>query len=320
MKDTVTTKYIRQNEIFADAFNYFIYGGEQIIAADCLEELDTREVDVPYGGPDGAGQPVQRIRDVIKSVTAMTDKKRAYLVLSIENQSGIHYAMAVKNMVCDALQYAKQVESAAASRKRAGNYSGISGDEYLSGFTREDHLMPVVTLVIYFGVREWDGPLSIHEMFGTQDAKVLTLVPNYKINLIMPADIQDEDFGKFHSTLREILSFIKYSKDADKLAEIVENNERFRHLNRTELDVLNACTSAELTMKEEEEECDVCLAIQTMKEKAAKEAAREVAQKACEQNVKIMSNLMKTMGWTAEQSMDAMGISEKDLEKLRAYL
>ena len=31
VKDTVTTKYMRQNEIFADAFNYFIYGGEQVI-------------------------------------------------------------------------------------------------------------------------------------------------------------------------------------------------------------------------------------------------------------------------------------------------
>ena len=25
VKDTVTTKYMRQNEIFADAFNYFVY-------------------------------------------------------------------------------------------------------------------------------------------------------------------------------------------------------------------------------------------------------------------------------------------------------
>ena len=30
VKDTVTTKYMRQNEIFADAFNYFVYGGEQV--------------------------------------------------------------------------------------------------------------------------------------------------------------------------------------------------------------------------------------------------------------------------------------------------
>lgn len=48
-KDTATIKYMRQNEIFADALNYFVYGGKQVISPDSLEELDTRELDVPYG-------------------------------------------------------------------------------------------------------------------------------------------------------------------------------------------------------------------------------------------------------------------------------
>ena len=87
VKDTVTTKYMRQNEIFADAFNYFVYGGEQVINPESLEELDTREIDVPYGGEKGAKQPVQKTRDVIKSVIAMMDKRTAYLLLAIENQS-----------------------------------------------------------------------------------------------------------------------------------------------------------------------------------------------------------------------------------------
>ena len=106
LKDTVTTKYMRQNKIFADLFNYFIYSGEQVIDPGSLEELDTREVDVPYGGKEGARQPVQRTRDVIKSVIAMKDRRTAYLLLAVEAQSNIHNAMPVKNMVYDALQYA----------------------------------------------------------------------------------------------------------------------------------------------------------------------------------------------------------------------
>lgn len=89
VKDTVTAKYMRQNEIFADAFNYFVYGGEQVIHPKSLKELDTREITVPYGGEKGASQPVQKTRDVIKSVVAMMDKSTAYLLLAIENQSNI---------------------------------------------------------------------------------------------------------------------------------------------------------------------------------------------------------------------------------------
>lgn len=313
VKDTVTTKYMRQNEIFADAFNYFVYGGEQVINPESLEELDTREIDVPYGGEKGAKQPVQKTRDVIKSVIAMMDKRTAYLLLAIENQSNIHYAMPVKNMVYDALQYAKQVEEAAASHKLSGDYKGVDSDEYLSGFMKADHLLPVVTLVIYFASKEWDGPLSIHEMFAGQDARVLAFVPDYKINLIAPAAIEDSEFEKFQTTLKEVLSFIKYSGNADKLQEVIGIDEKFRHLGRNEVDVLNACVNANLTMKKGEEVLDVCQAIQTIADRAAEKKRMDTLL----DNVK---KLMERMGWSAEQSMDVLSIPESDRNSLAQRL
>ena len=313
VKDTVTTKYMRQNEIFADAFNYFVYGGEQVINPESLEELDTREIDVPYGGEKGAKQPVQKTRDVIKSVIAMMDKRTAYLLLAIENQSNIHYAMPVKNMVYDALQYAKQVEEAAASHKLSGDYKGVDSDEYLSGFMKADHLLPVVTLVIYFASEEWDGPLSIHEMFAGQDARVLAFVPDYKINLIAPAAIEDSEFEKFQTTLKEVLSFIKYSGNADKLQEVIGIDEKFRHLGRNEVDVLNSCENANLTMKKGEEVLDVCQAIQTIADRAAE-------QKRMDTLLDNVKKLMERMGWSAEQSMDVLSIPESDRNSLAQRL
>ncbi len=313
VKDTVTAKYMRQNNVFADAFNYFVYEGEQVIDPNSLEELDTREIEVPYGGEEGAEQPVQRTRDVIKSVTAMTDQKTAYLVLAVENQSNVHYAMAVKNMVYDSLQYAKQVEKAVASHKKSGDYKAADSDEFLSGFMKEDRLMPVITLVIYFDSKVWDGPMSIHEMFNESNRRVLALVPDYKINLIAPASIEDSDFEKFSSTLREVLSFIKYSRDAKKLEETINSNEEFRHLGRTEVDVLNACVSANLTMKQDEEVLDVCLAIQTIADNAADKRQIETL-------LQSIKNLMQTMGWTAEQTMDNMKVSAADRKALAPFL
>lgn len=313
VKDTVTTKYMRQNEIFADAFNYFVYGGEQVIHPDSLKELDTREIDVPYGGENGAGQPVQKTRDVIKSVVAMMDKSTAYLLLAIENQSNIHYAMPVKNMVYDALQYAKQVEEAIASHRLSGDYKNAGSDEYLSGFMKEDHLLPVVTLIVYFDSKEWDGPLSIHEMFSGQDARVLALVPDYKVNLIAPASIEDEDFGKFQSSLKEVLSFIKYARDKDELKKVLDADESFRHLGREEVDVLNACVGEKIAVKEGEEAIDVCLAIQQMNEEAAQKAAQKERISTLFANIK---NLMEKMGWSAEQSMDVLSVSDSDRKAL----
>ena len=317
LKDTVTTKYMGQNEIFADIFNYFIYEGEQVIAPDSLEELDTREVDVPYGGEDGAEQPVQRTRDVIKSLIAMMDGRTAYLILAVENQANIHQAMPVKNMVYDALQYAKQVSNAIASHKRSGDYKETDSDEYLSGFMKQDRLLPVATLVVYFDSKEWDGPMSIHEMFGEQDARVLELVPDYKINLIAPASMGDDDFDKFRTSLKEVLSFIKYSQDAGRLEEVLKADEGFRHLGRAEVDVLNACVGAKLTMEKGEEAIDVCLAIEEMNQKAAKNAAEKERISIL---LKSIENLMEKAGWSAEHSMDVLDVSERDRKELKRLI
>ncbi len=313
IKDAVTTKYMRQNVIFADAFNYFVYGGEQIINPECLEELDTREIEVPYGGKKGVKQPIQKTRDVIKSVIARMDKHTAYLLLAIENQSNIHYAMPVKNMVYDALQYAKQVEEAAASHKRSGDYKGVGSDEYLSGFMKEDCLLPVVTLVVYFDSKEWDGPLSIHEMFAKQDKRVLNLIPDYKVNLIAPAFIKDEDFGKFRSSLKEVLAFIKYARNKDELKRILDEDAAFRCLGRDEVEVLNACVGAKILVNKGEEAVDVCLAIQQMNEEAAqKERISTLLQS--------IKNLMDNLGMTAEQAMNAMGILEQDRKRIQPLI
>lgn len=309
IKDTVTIKYMKQNEIFADAFNYFIYNGEQVIKPDCLEELDTREIGVPYGGEKGEKQPVQKARDIIKTVTAMTDKRTAYLLLAIENQSNIHYAMPVKNLVYDALQYAKQVERAISSHKKSGDYKEAGSDEYLSGFMKEDRLMPVVTLTVYFGAKKWDGPICVHEMFGEQDERVLALVPDYKINLLAPASVEESDFDKFQTTLKEVMKFIKYSEDADKLEEAVRKDEKFLHLGRNEVDVLNTCVSANLAVHEDEEVIDVCGAIQTIADRAAKRATEQT-------RMDSIKNLMEKMGWSAEQSMDMLGVPENERQLL----
>lgn len=78
-KDTVTKDYMKQNAIFADAFNYYIYGSQQRILPGQLQELDTTEIAVPYGADD-AGEPKQVYRDVMKSVVAMKDEHAAYLL------------------------------------------------------------------------------------------------------------------------------------------------------------------------------------------------------------------------------------------------
>lgn len=75
--------------------NYFIYGGEQIIRPEQLEERDPTEIALSYGA-DGVAVLVQKFRDVRKLYASMTDINLEYVLYRIEAQSKSHYAAAVK--------------------------------------------------------------------------------------------------------------------------------------------------------------------------------------------------------------------------------
>ena len=50
-------------------------------------------------------------------------------------------------------------------------------------------------------------------MLSVQDSEILSLVPDYRINLFSPAKIKDEELNNLQSNLREVMLFIKYVKD-----------------------------------------------------------------------------------------------------------
>ena len=276
-KDIVTKDYTKESVVFADAFNQYIYKGEQVIKAENLRPLDTNLTGIPYGA-EGAGVPVQRYRDVLKSVTAMEDDNAVYLLLGIESQSEVHQAMPVKNMVYDALQYASQVEEIARSHRSARKdkvpeelEKKPDASEYLSGFYREDRLIPVITLVVYFGAGEWNGPMSIREMLSVQNPEILSYVSDYKLNLIAPGQMFDTEIDQFSTSLREVMLFIKYSEDRAKLNEMVEKDDRFKNMDRKSATVISTVTGIEIENEIKEDKVNMCQALREMMEDANKE-------------------------------------------------
>jgi hypothetical protein len=254
----------------------------------------------------------------------MHDDRAAYLLLGIENQTAVHYAMPVRNLLYDAAQYAKQVETAAASHKKnrkLGTEEQPSRDEFLSGFYKEDRLLPVITLVVYWSPDEWDGPRSIHEMLATQDEEILARVPDYKINLVSPWQMEDADFGKFRTSLAETFQYIKYSKEDEALEKAVNENPNFRSLDRRTAELINEVTGSRLEYEKKKEVVDVCKAIEDMKKKAveaalkgAEEEKTVALKKAVEESKTKSIEQMLSKGRTPEAIADFCGY---DLEEVR---
>ena len=264
--DIITKDYIRRPDIFADVFNQFLYHGRQKITSDRLVELDTTEIALPYG-VDNMAVPEQKYRDVAKMLVSMTDGKVAYCILVIENESKINYAMPVKNGLNDFLQLSRQVTETAKSHKRSDKNSiRPTSSEYLSGFWKIDRLLPVVTLTVYFGPDAWDGALCLKEMYADCDGEILKYAADYRINLIAPGMLSDNEIDEFGTSFREIMKYIKYSSDGRKLRDAVNSDERFKSVERQAVDVINAVTNSKVRYSEGEEKVNMCTAIQEIRE------------------------------------------------------
>ncbi len=266
-KDNITKTYMQKNSVFADAFNFYIYQGEKVIKPDDLHELDTSESAVIFTSDtdNSAGKysdaSHQRYRDILKSAVIKQHGDTIYAVLGIENQSDIHYAMPVRNLIYDALQYGRQIRNTSVRHK--ANHTHLTHSEYLSGFRKEDKLTPVITLVLYFGVDKWDGPRSIHEMLDTSDSRLLKYVQDYSINLIEPAGIEPVDLDRFSTSLREVLGYIKYSNDKDRLLSfITEKSDMIIDVDAAR--VINVMTKTHIDIPDDVKEVNMCKAIEDL--------------------------------------------------------
>ena len=202
----------------------------------------------------------------------MEDENADYLLLGIENQTEIHYAMPVRNMIYDALQYGNQVAAIAAQNVK--EKKAPTRAEFLSGFYKADKLRPVITLVLHFGADPWDGATSLHEMMDFPLEEMRTFIQDYKIHLIDPAALKPDELEKFSTSLREVLGCIKYSKDKEKLSSFIRNNTRMM-LEINAARVIQTITNITLDLSEEVEEVDMCKAIDDMMQDSREEGKAE---------------------------------------------
>ena len=248
-KDTVTKEYMSKRQYFADAFNSSVFGGKQVIRADemALQEMDTAELGIVFANEET--DIVQKYRDILKKCVVMSNGKMMFLLLGIENQSEVHYAMPVRNLLYDALNYGQQVKQIAAEHRKEKD---LKDAEFLSGFSKTDKIIPVISLVVYFGSDKWDGPRSLKEMFPEDIAQeILDEVEDYRLHLIIPSEI--EDFSMFKTDFGKAMKYIAVSEDKNALMKLTEE-ESYRTVKGETARLINECIGSEIVVLEEEED------------------------------------------------------------------
>ncbi|MDO4648915.1 MAG: Rpn family recombination-promoting nuclease/putative transposase [Eubacteriales bacterium] len=256
-----TRIYMEDNDTFADAFNFAIFGGKQVIQPNQLITKDTDTVlkiwDQQSGEKKNIRQYLHRTRDLLKEAIIKEEKGVTYVLLGVENQTHIHYAMPLRNMLYDAMAYVDQVKEI--HHKHQKDRDTLTASEYLSGFHKTDRLKPVVTLILYFGIEKWDGPRRLSEMMEISNEEIRPWVQDYEMALIEPQGINDEQFEAFSTDLGMTLRILKNAAREEKIQELLCDRSSCI-VRRKAVDVLESCANIKIAHNEREEEIDMCKA------------------------------------------------------------
>lgn len=64
----------------------------------------------------------------------------------------------------------------------------VDADEFLSGIKKDDRFHPIINIILYYGEREWDGPVSLKDMMVDMPERFANLFADYEINLVQMLD------------------------------------------------------------------------------------------------------------------------------------
>ena len=253
---------------------------------------------------------MQKLRDIFKNASIKYTGKSYVVLIGVENQSDIHYAIPVKNMFYDVMAYGNQVKETA--KKHRKDKDTTTSDEFLSGFTKEDKLIPVITITVYLGTKEWDGPRKLSDMFGDVDEELMPFIPDYRINLLAPREITD--FTGFRTSIRQLFEVLKNAYDKEKMQEVLQNDEKFSRVDRETVEAINLFAGTDIDIDGKEEVIDMCKAWEDQKNEGrelGREEGREEGRELGERQ-KIISQIVKKLQKDKSVAEIADDLEEKE--------
>ena len=299
---------------FADLYNAVLFGGEQVILQQDLAEGDA---DVSHVFEHGkAVANIKAFRDIIKIVKYSKRHDMTLAILGIENQENVHYAMPLRVMEYDAYSYKKQYDELA---KRYIDSADRTEDERLSQMKKTDKLAPVITIVIYYGEKPWDGAKALKEMLKLP-AGMEAYVNDYPMHLVeirgdSPA-LHNEDNINLFQICRLIYNHTRSLSERKKqVIEYAEKNE----VREEVLKAAGAAVGKQITWNKKEAKT-MCTFFDELERKCRLEGERigeKRGQKAgmMKKAVRVVNNLMHKQKFSLEEACELAEISVENYRK-----
>lgn len=293
--DVIFKNFWRDNGHFASLFNTVVFGGKTVIRPEALKELDTDVSNfIKFGKYE---ESLTRTRDVVKKAAHDTD----FVILGIENQRKIHYGMPLRVMIYDALSYLKECQEIAGEHRGSG--AKATAEEFLSGLHKGDRLHPIITIVLYYDEKPWDGAQSLKDMIRDMPSEISGVFSDYRMNLLQVRESSQYHFDNEDvQTIFEITRYI-YQGEFAKVKKFYGEKVVKSDVGA----VIGVMTDSSLIVEEALESeggMNMCTALEKLEEKGREEGKLEGKREMILAFLKAGADtwmIKKASGWSEEE-------------------
>ena len=252
--DIVLNDYWKDNDKFADLVNAVFFNGKPLVKPYDLSSFDSDASLVIEGKKRVNTKKLER--DNLKIAKFCDKLKVKFVIYGTENQTDIHYAMPVRVMHYDSSTYYNQYN---ALKKHYESTKELKGEEFLSGMKKDDRLYPVITIVLYYGEKKWDGAKSIKELLDIPEG-LQNFVNDYKMNLI---ELRDNNLVLNNADNRDLFNLFRLLYDAsmtkkERRQKVLEYNDEHKVSTSVALAVASAANSKVSLDKIAQGDGDMC--------------------------------------------------------------
>lgn len=314
-KDIALHRYFQDERRWADLLNVYIFGGRKAVCEADIFERDSKITGIFRRFR--CQWTSERYRDGIRRVALGT----RFLLIGLEHQERIHYAMPVRVMAADALNYDQQVR-----RLRKGHRVSklLRGDEFVSGFSKEDRLEAVVTVVLYYGAEPWNGPRDLKELLDGQGlpAELEKFVNYYPLHILEVRRFRDVE--KFETDLGQVFRFLQCADDKDSLKKLIgKYKQEYSAVDEDAYDVMAAMADSRELEKlkesclEEGGKVDMCQAMREWAKEERLEGRKEGLSEGRKEERKTLARNMYLRGMSKE---DISEICQESMEQTEEWI
>lgn len=214
-KDLPGKNLLNCPDVFADIGNVNLFDGQQMIHSEDLEKQPT---ELTYKDNYGV------IRHHYLDTRMKASRHQAeFAIFCIENQSGVSNIMPVRDMGYLYSNYSEQIRWIQ-QRDRG------KGDLHIQeGIGQNQKLVPVVSMVLYYGQEPWTGPERLSEMLELPEewrGKLAPYIADHPVKVIYLAGQDKGTREKYRSDFRHIVDYLACMGDVEESRRYIQDTGR----------------------------------------------------------------------------------------------